>query len=282
MESEALILRQLSEHPGVIKMHQAVKTINNLYLFTDYCDQGDLKSFMRKNKQTTARFNEYEARYIVSQVVEGMKYLNLHNIVHRDIKTDNILVKTKKKARSDDIHNEFIVKRIKNSKFESLKQSQFNIEEYEFKLADLGLARSVTHPDEWIKTMCGTPVCMAPEVVTGNLYNYKVDVWSIGTLLFHLITGTYPFKGKNIQELKDNLIQGVYKIPRDVVVSIECLDFLNCCLRFESKKRKDFTFLFNHPFLLNQSQDFQSTSTTATSSALKFTYLSKIAHLSAH
>jgi len=46
---------------------------------------------------------------------------------------------------------------------------------------------------------------MAPEIVAGRFYNYKVDVWSVGTLLFHLLTGTYPFKGRSIEELKQNL-----------------------------------------------------------------------------
>lgn len=84
---------------------------------------------------------------------------------------------------------------------------------------------------------------MAPEIVTGCLYNLKADIWSLGTLLFNLITGTYPFKGRNLDELKANLKKGAYKIPRDVTVSIECLEFLNFCLKFDQSKRKDITFL---------------------------------------
>lgn len=86
--------------------------------------------------------------------------------------------------------------------------------------------------------MCGTPVCMAPEVMTGCLYNYKADIWSLGTLLFHLLTGSYPFLAKTLDELRSKLRNGGYKIPRDVCISIECLDFLNSCLKFESSKRK--------------------------------------------
>jgi len=115
---------------------------------------------------------------------------------------------------------------------------------------------------------------MAPEVVAGCLYNYKVDVWSLGTLLFHILTGTYPFKGKNIEELKANLSKGAYKIPRDINISMECLDFLNCCLRFESSKRKDFSFLFSHPFLLTpvstHPTDYNRPPTTAAPLNLKF------------
>lgn len=103
----------------------------------------------------------------------------------------------------------------------------------------MGLAKAIGSPEEWIKTMCGTPIVMAPEVITGCLYNYKADIWSLGTLLFHILTGTYPFKGKNLDELKLNLKNGSYQIPKDICISIECLDFLNSCLKFDSKKRKN-------------------------------------------
>lgn len=102
MEKEALILSRF-DHPNIIRLHQAVRTPNNIYLLTDYCDQGDLKNFMRKHAPHCGeqdgkgifRFTEGEARYVVGQVIEAMKYLNARNIVHRDIKIDNILVKTK-------------------------------------------------------------------------------------------------------------------------------------------------------------------------------------------
>lgn len=123
---------------------------------------------------------------------------------------------------------------------------------------------------------------MAPEIVVGCLYNYKVDVWSVGTLLFHLLTGLYPFKGKSIEELKSSLMKGVYKIPKDVQLSVECLDFLNCCLRYDSKQRKDFTFLFDHPFILTSASSF-SFKTAADTAQLntvrttsKLTYLHRL------
>ena len=100
-----------------------------------------------------------------------------------------------------------------------------------------------------IVTYCGTPLYMAPEIINGNIYNAKVDIWSIGALLFQLLTGSHPFKGKNMEELRNNLKSGAYKIPRDVNVSIECLDFLNSCLKFDSCKRKAISLLLNHPWL---------------------------------
>ena len=92
---------------------------------------------------------------------------------------------------------------------------------------------------------------MAPEVINGYLYDQKADVWSLGTLLFQILTGEYPFHGKDLKELKQNLKLGVYKIPKQTVVSPECMDFLNCCLRLDSAKRKTWAELLSHPFLLN-------------------------------
>lgn len=71
----------------------------------------------------------------------------------------------------------------------------------------------------------------------------------MGALLFNLLTGTHPFYGKNIAELRSNVKSGSYRIPRDISISLECLDFLNSCLRFDSCKRKDIDDLVYHPFI---------------------------------
>ena len=98
--------------------------------------------------------------------------------------------------------------------------------------------------------MCGTPLNMAPEVLVGNLYDLKADVWSLGTVLFQMLTGEYPFEGRDMDDLKQNHAQGVYKVPSHIKVSASCLDFLNSCLRFESEKRKSWDELLEHPFML--------------------------------
>jgi serine/threonine protein kinase len=202
MEKEVEILHKLS-HPNIIRLHKALRTRNNLYLFTDYCDKGDLKTFiksigMQEDGRIGGRLSESEARYVISQVVESMKFLNQHNIVHRDIKIDNILVKSKHSDQNVEANDKGRIGEF----YGLLNKGTFHIEDFEFKVADLGLAKAISSPDDWIKTMCGTPICMAPEIVSGRLYNYKVHVWSVGTLLFHLLTGTYPFKGRNLIELK--------------------------------------------------------------------------------
>ena len=124
------------------------------------------------------------------------------------------------------------------------------ISDFEFKLGDMGLAKSFGSLTELAQTFAGTPLAMAPEMIAGGQYSHKADIWSLGTLLFHMLTGSHPFTGRNMQDLKKNLRTGAYKIPRHIHLSVECLDFMNSCLRLDSGQRKDWDELLAHPFLM--------------------------------
>ena len=76
---------------------------------------------------------------------------------------------------------------------------------YEFKLGDMGLAKSLKSKNQLVETFAGTPLAMAPEVINGSKYSYKADIWSLGTLLFIILTGEHPFNGRNMDDLKRNL-----------------------------------------------------------------------------
>jgi serine/threonine protein kinase len=78
--------------------------------------------------------------------------------------------------------------------------------------------------------MCGTPLYMAPEILQGKPYDHKVDVWSLGAVFYEMLTGFTPFTGRNKNDLKNNLEIGNYKFPKHIKMSLEGLDFLNCCL----------------------------------------------------
>ena len=219
-------------HCNIVTFYQAYRTTNNVYLFLELCDQGDLNQFIKKRNSSNFKLSECEAKYILRDVVRGLRHLSkVCKIMHRDIKLDNILVKQKLGGMGD--------------------FSERKISDFEFKLGDLGLAKSILSEKDLQNTVCGTPLYMAPEVIGGGLYNSKADVWSLGTLLFQMLTGEYPFFGKDLSELKQNVKLGVYKIPKEVQVSFECIDFLNSCLKFDQSKRKNWDQLLAHPFLLD-------------------------------
>ena len=81
---------------------------------------------------------------------------------------------------------------------------------------------------------------MAPELINGNQYGFKADIWSLGTLLFQILTGVHPFIGRNMKDLQSKLKNGEYKIPRDIEISFDCMHFLNECLRYDQSRRPDY------------------------------------------
>ena len=215
-------------------MVSVTRTKSATYLFMEYCSEGDLKKFIPNfNNSMVYRqqggksiLNERDARYVVKQVVDGLKYLRSELIIHRDIKLENILV-----HRRDGTEGS-------------------KIEDFEFKIGDMGLAKLMKTADSLNDTFAGTPLAMAPELIDGTAYNFKADVWSLGTLTFKMLTGDHPFTGTNLEHLKKNLNNGAYRIPKDLKLSVQCLDFLVSCLRFDSVKRKDWEQLLHHPFLV--------------------------------
>lgn len=103
--------------------------------------------------------------------------------------------------------------------------------------------------DDLTRTMCGTPVYMAPEILAGKPYDHKVDVWSLGTVFYEMLTGHLPFTGRNKEDLKNNLSKGDYFFPKSIQMSLEGLDFLNCCLTHDPNDRLGWNELLSHPYL---------------------------------
>lgn len=167
--------------------------------------------------------------------------------MHRDLKLANILVHFPEEDFSfvDTLTNAIDRKMMMTQKLSTLDLTQTK---FVVKIADLGFARELSYEDV-TQTQCGTPIVMAPEVLHGRKYNHKADVWSLGIIYFEMITGFMPFTGRDKNELKSNLDKGMYKLPKKLQMSIQGLDFLNCCLQFESEKRMSWSELVNHPYI---------------------------------
>lgn len=137
--------------------------------------------------------------------------------MHRDLKLANILVH----FPSEDLmmnhlkdtreRNEAVKTKLKNLNLLDTKM--------QVKIADLGFARELSYED-LSKTMCGTPLVMAPEILNGRMYNHKADVWSLGVVYFEMITGFTPFTGINKNDLINNIDKGVYKLPKKLKLSL--------------------------------------------------------------
>ncbi|RVE74496.1 hypothetical protein OJAV_G00022620 [Oryzias javanicus] len=183
LDNEIDILRQVN-HPHIIRLEAIYSTAKMMYLVTELCEGGDLKQLLQQKKSLT----EDETRKIIHCLADAVTYLHMRNIVHRDLKLENILLK-------NPINED-------NS-------------EMDVKVADFGLSikKKGMGIDRMMSGTCGTLIYMAPEVLKGNDYSQWCDAWSIGVIMFMLLCGEPPFVSKT----RENLLKKIES--RDLIFS---------------------------------------------------------------
>lgn len=195
----------------------------------EYCDGGNLLTYQSKLKNKT--FPLAEALEILVEVMKGLRLVHEFNYIHRDIKSENVLIKTTEGSR-------------------------------QFKIADFGFARPMnTGP---ASTICGTEKYMAPEILKNLPYNRSVDIWALGILLFFMLFAEYPFKGHDLYadiERKCrygfNLREVVVKSAKLLEATPELEDFFRQLFVIDSRKRISFSALVSHPLLQNYYHHFE-------------------------
>lgn len=214
LDTEIQILQQ-TRHRNIVALYDVLKTENETHLVMEYCGGGELSTFMKKRK----RLSESVARWFLQQIAAALEFMRVHNLIHRDLKPSNILL-----MKSDD-------------------------DRAILKIADFGYARYID-PYGVAETSCGTPLYMAPEVFAAESYNAKVDLWSVGCILYEMVCGKVPFLEKT-QVLLFKLINEtkVISFPLDVHLSNDCQDLLRRLLRKNPLERISLESFFLHPFL---------------------------------
>ncbi|NP_001136986.1 Serine/threonine-protein kinase ATG1a [Zea mays] len=221
---EREILRSI-DHPNILRLLDTIDTTNMMYLVLEYCDGGDLDAFLHKH----GRLPEAVAKDLMRQLAEGLKVLRGRNIVHRDLKPQNLLLST----NGDDIV---------------------------LKIGDFGFARSLVH-ENLAATICGSPYYMAPEIWQGKDYDAKSDLWSVGIILFQLVTGKLPFTGSNAFQLHQNVMAtDDLNFPSEIEADLcpDCIDLCRRLLHRDPKKRISFEEIFNHKFLATTRKCYES------------------------
>lgn len=151
---------------------------------------------------------------------DGLKILQSHHIIHRDLKPENILLSGKE---SDVV----------------------------LKIADFGLSRRVL-PDNYVETVRGSPFYMAPEVLQFQRYDYKVDMWSVGVILFELLNGYPPFRGRtNFQLLQNIKSSSCLPFSQHILSGLhpDCVDICSRLLSANPVQRLSFDEFYHHKFL---------------------------------
>ncbi|KAL8563423.1 hypothetical protein ACOMHN_051367 [Nucella lapillus] len=225
LTKEIKVLRELSihKHENLVALMDVMEREYTVFLMLEFCNGGDLADYLL-NKGT---LSEDALSSFMQQIASALKALYEKDVMHRDIKPQNILLTIPKGGNRLTTPPTKII----------------------FKLADFGFARFLAD-GMMAKTLCGSPMYMAPEVIMSHKYNSKADVWSVGTILFQCLTGKAPFIAHNPQELRDFYCKHVDlkpKIPENT--SPDLKDMLLRLLMRDPTKRIGIRELIEHPFL---------------------------------
>ena len=216
---ETTIMKTLSKSNNIVKIFETYETKKHYCIVMEYICAGDLLSYIKKRGKLT----EQVAKFIFKQIVLSLQYIHSHNIVHRDIKLDNILI---------DLDN--------------------NI-----KICDFGVSKIIKKGESMLE-QCGTPAYIAPEILLNHGYEgFGVDIWSAGVVLYAMLGGTVPFKGNNINELHDLIIKGEFKPLKEI--SPEATHLIKNILEVDPKKRITTKDILVHPWLINVDLNFWKT-----------------------
>ncbi|XP_063293775.1 serine/threonine-protein kinase MARK2 isoform X7 [Pelobates fuscus] len=193
---EVRIMKVLN-HPNIVKLFEVIETEKTLYLVMEYASGGEVFDYLVAH----GRMKEKEARAKFRQIVSAVQYCHQKLIVHRDLKAENLLL-----------------------------DSDMNI-----KIADFGFSNEFTFGNK-LDTFCGSPPYAAPELFQGKKYDGpEVDVWSLGVILYTLVSGSLPFDGQNLKELRERVLRGKYRIP--FYMSTDCENLLKKFLILNPSKR---------------------------------------------
>ena len=178
--------------------------------------------------------------------------MHKNNIIHRDMKLDNILLNFNSypNVTKDGLPPEPL-------KFEDKSLGK----NFSIKIADLGFAKDI-EKDNLGSTVLGTPIYMSPDVLalgsgdSDKTYSTSSDLWSLGIITFELLTGTLPFQGKDIKEISNNIKKGSYSISSEIKPSIEIISFINGLLQVDPEKRMNWEQIKAHDFLTKDVKEF--------------------------
>ncbi|XP_051536039.1 serine/threonine-protein kinase SIK3 homolog isoform X2 [Myxocyprinus asiaticus] len=193
---EVQIMKML-RHPHIIRLYQVMETERLIYLVTEYASGGEIFDHLVAH----GRMAEKDARRKFKQIVAAVYFCHCRNIVHRDLKAENLLLD----------HN-------------------LNI-----KIADFGFSNLFSR-GQLLKTWCGSPPYAAPELFEGKEYDGpKVDIWSLGVVLYVLVCGALPFDGSTLQNLRARVLSGKFRIP--FFMSTDCEYLIRHMLVLEPSRR---------------------------------------------
>ena len=245
IQTEATILKNLN-HPNIVKLKEVKKTKKHFYIVMEFCNGGELSQNLKKYQaKYNKAFPEEIVQYLMKQIVNGINYLHNLDIMHRDIKLDNILLHY---DNEEDKKN-------------------LNIMKGTVKIIDFGFAIFLNN--KLGETAVGSPQNMDPRILEkltnkGRLkklgYDKKADIWSLGSICYEMLIGRAVFDAEDLEELVFLIEKGDYQLPSGL--SREVVSFLNGMLQYDSTIRLSSFQLVHHRFLTEDIKNFHKINLT--------------------
>lgn len=204
LKHEIMIMKQL-DHPNIVKLYETYEDTETLHLVMEVCSGGPLLRRIVK----AGRFSEGNASVMMQQILHAVSYMHVqHQLCHRDLKLESCLLASKE-----------------------------HIEECAVKLADFGLAR-LFQKGQIMTTKVGSALYMSPQVLAGR-YDEACDSWSMGVIMYILLSGNPPFKGENEQEVLAKVKKGTFSFnAREwMSVSEDAKDLIKLLMKREPHNR---------------------------------------------
>ncbi|KAL4237519.1 protein serine/threonine kinase [Mactra antiquata] len=207
---ELKIIAQVN-HPNVIKMYELMEFHNKVYIAMEHAGHGDMLEFIKLR----GAIPEEKAKPMFKQMVNAIEYLHNNQIVHRDLKCENLLL--------DNSNN--------------------------VKVSDFGFARTFENGDV-SKTFCGSAAYAAPEVLRGEPYNLPLhDIWAMGVILYIMVCGSMPYDDSNIKKMVKDQTERKVGFSKSKKLTDECKTLIHAVLEAHKKRRATVAQIFAHPWL---------------------------------
>jgi serine/threonine protein kinase len=197
------------KHDNIVTLYDFVSDDLNFYLFMDFCPGGELFEYIVKND----KIPEPLAAFLFEQIASAIAYCHSFGIAHRDLKPENVLI----------------------AKFPRMKVSDF------------GLCGFISAQD-MMQTFCGSPCYCAPECLSRIQYDGRLaDVWSLGVILFAMVTGSHPWTITNTSLMLRQILRGNYTVPAHV--SPKCRELIQGMVKVDSSQRLTMAQVLQHPWM---------------------------------
>nr|AML77393.1 putative LOV domain-containing protein [Platycodon grandiflorus] len=217
----------LLDHPFLPTLYSSFQTSTHVCLITDFCPGGEL--FALLDKQPLKYFKEESARFYAAEVVIGLEYLHCLGIIYRDLKPENILLQKDGHVVLTDFDLSFKT----SCKPQIIKHSQPKTRRSGNQPPPMFVSAPVTQSNSFV----GTEEYIAPEIITGESHSSAIDWWAVGILLYEMLYGRTPFRGKNRQKTFANILHKDLTFPSSIPVSLAGRQLIHALLNRDPASR---------------------------------------------